>query len=76
MNKEPLKNKKHISKMGEPSYYVEGYTKEEIKSAVEWLLSKRLGRTLKAVTPEGREMIVYYKDNFDESFEDVIKGET
>lgn len=67
MTPEPLKNKsKHI-------YQDYWYFKfHEVKSSVEWLLSKKLGDKLKAVDFEGKEMLVFYKEDFDRAFEDVI----
>lgn len=43
----------------------------DIKSAVEWLLNKKLGDKLKPFDFEGNEMIVFYKEDFDKAFEDV-----
>lgn len=64
----PLKDKsKHKL---EDYWYFEYY---EIKSAVEWLLSKKLGDKLKPFDFEGNEILVFYKEDFDKAFEDVIK---
>lgn len=71
---QPLKNKKFASLGTSP--YTMGkdtivYFEDDIKSAVEWLLQRKLGNKLKAVNFEGEEMLVFYKKDFEEAFVDL-----
>ena len=44
------------------------YHEDDIKSAVEWLKERKLGNKLNPFDFEEKEMIVFYKKDFDEAF--------
>lgn len=86
MRKEPLKGKLDCFKSMRDKKYPDGecpfcYHDEHfadviyIKSAIEWLLSKRVFKKCKGklVNTDLEEMYVFKKEDFEEAFEDVIK---
>lgn len=84
MKPEPLKNKE-IYKIEVPEPLKGKMTagaecsiwkkSKDIKSAVEWLLSKRVFKKCKGtlVNTELDEMYVFKKEDFEKAFEDIIK---
>lgn len=82
MKLEPLKDKEMIYEQD----YIESSIKwnlelgdvifkiVDIKLAIEWLKERRLGKYCKPFDVNDKEMIVFYKKDFDKAFEDVING--
>ncbi len=83
MNKpEPLKDKGSyfighglISTPNEDSSSYKVYCDDDIKNAVDWLYSKRLGKKNIALGLDGKQMLVFYEEDFNKAFEDVMKKE-
>ena len=73
MKPEPLKGKVYVFDHMNKKNRLCGCV--DIKSAVEWLLSKRVFKKCKGtlVNTELDEMYVFRKEDFEEAFEDVIK---
>ena len=68
----PLKGKRRYLGPGNlPDYWL--YKHRDVKSAVEWLMSRKLGTTAKAFDFEGNQYYVFKADDFNEAFHDVIK---